>query len=183
MPAMAEKLSLDELSDYLDGLKSAQTTFVQHNGDGSRSTGRIFIKRPWKVRFEYDPPDQTLVLAHAMNVAIFDQKSNQPPETYPLKRTPLWLILAPNVDLKQAKMVVGHRYEDGITTVVAQDPKNPEYGHIELRFTDDPVALREWVIRDGSGGETWVELQDLDRDVTLKNTMFNIQLNSPEKFR
>ncbi len=180
---MAEKLSLDELSTYLDGLKTAQANFTQFNGDGTRSTGTLYLKRPWKMRFEYNPPDQTLVLAASLSVAIFDGKSNQPPETYPLKRTPLHLILAPNVDLKTAKMVVGHGYDNGVTTVFAQDPKNPEYGQLELRFTADPVRLQEWVVHDGGGGRTRVVLDELDRNVELKNSIFNIQLNSPEKNR
>lgn len=183
LPAAAEKLSLESLSTYLDDLKTAQTDFTQFNADGSRSTGRIFIKRPWKIRFEYDPPDEILVLAHSLAVAIFDGKSNLPPETYPLNRTPLSLILGPEVNLQDAKMVVDHGYQDGVTTVFAQDPKNPEYGQIELRFSNEPVTLREWVIHDAVGGQTRVVLGDLDRDVELKNSIFNIDLHSPNSNR
>ena len=51
---------------------------------GSIGTGKLFIKRPGRVRFEYAKPDRSLVMASAGNVAIFDNKSNQPPEQYPL---------------------------------------------------------------------------------------------------
>ena len=155
-PVSAEKLSLDTLSDYMNGLTNVQTEFSQRNGDGSISTGQLFIKRPGRMRFEYDPPDKTLVLSHANTVAIFDGRSNQPPETYPLKRTPLGLILAKDVDLSNAEMVVGHEEVDGYTAVIAQDPENPDYGRIELRFSSEPVALREWVVFDASGGRTAV---------------------------
>ena len=81
---------------------------MQTNADGSRSTGKLYIKRPGRARFEYDPPMKSLVMAGSGQVAIFDEKSNQPPEQYPLRRTPLNLILADNVNLGQAKMVIGH---------------------------------------------------------------------------
>ncbi len=108
LPAAAEKISLSEISNYLNKLTTAEAEFTQINADGSIGTGRLIIKRPGRVRFEYAPPDKSLVLASGGQVAIFDPKSNQPPEQYPLKRTPLNLILAANIDLGRAKMVVGH---------------------------------------------------------------------------
>lgn len=89
----AEKLSLNEISKYLNALKSAKGAFTQINDDGTISTGTIYIRRPGRARFEYNPPDEALVVAGGGQLAIFDNKSNQPPEQYPLKRTPLNLIL------------------------------------------------------------------------------------------
>jgi len=160
-PAMADKIPLGELSGYLNRLTTAETDFTQINADGSIATGKLYIKRPGRVRFEYAPPDRSLVLASAGSVAIFDAKSNQPPEQYPLKRTPLNLILAKDVNLGRAQMVVGH-VEDGTSTRVrAQDPENPEYGTIDLVFTAAPVTLRQWVITDDLGQQTTVILGEL----------------------
>ena len=174
LPAAAEKLSMAEISTYLNAIKSAQTRFVQVNADGSQSTGTVFIKRPGRARFEYDPPVEALVMAGGQQVAIFDPKSNAGPTQYPLKRTPLNLILARRIDLSQARMVVGHGEQDGMTTITAQDPKNPEYGTIRLFFSHAPVTLRQWVITDGAGDQTKVILGDFDRDVDLGSAMFSI---------
>jgi outer membrane lipoprotein-sorting protein len=179
-PAYAEKISLGALSSYLNGLGTVQSDFTQVNADGTVSLGKIYIKRPGRVRFEYAPPDKSLVLASAGTVAIFDSKSNQPPEEYPLKRTPLNLILAPQIDLARAKMVVGHAEVDNTTRVTAQDPEHPEYGTIELVFTADPVALRQWVITDDLGQQTTVILGELTPAETLSASLFNI---SQEKSR
>ncbi len=174
LPALAGPIPLRDLSAYLNGIKTAQAEFTQINSDGTVSTGVVYIQRPGRVRFEYAPPDDTLVLASAGNVAIFDPKSNQPPEQYPLKRTPLNLILAARVDLGKAKMVVGHTQDGATTRVRAQDPENPEYGSIELVFTADPVALRQWVIRDDQGGETTVILGELTRGASYPTSLFSI---------
>jgi outer membrane lipoprotein-sorting protein len=174
LPAQAAPLSLAEISRYLNSIDTAQTTFTQQNADGSRAKGTLYIKRPGRARFEYAPPDKSLVMAGGGQVAIFDAKSNQPPEQYPLKRTPLNLILARNIDLAKARMVVGHTEVDGNTRVIAQDPEKPDYGTIELVFTADPIALREWIITDDMGGQTRVILDDFQTGAALSAFLFDI---------
>lgn len=181
LPAAAEKIALSDVSAYLNQIVTAETGFTQVNADGSIATGKLFIKRPGRVRFEYAPPDQSLVLASAGSVAIFDAKSNQPPEQYPLRRTPLNLILAANVDLGRAKMVVGH-VEDGTSTrVKAQDPEHPEYGTIDLVFTADPVALRQWVITDDLGQQTTVILGELKAGGDYPPSLFSITTEAEKR--
>ena len=172
--AAAGKLSLSEISAYLNSLKTATGEFTQINGDGSISTGQIYIKRPGRVRFEYNPPEANLVMAGGGEVAIFDGKSNTGPERYPLARTPLSLILAQNVDLTRARMVTGHTADDKTTTVTAQDPEHPEYGSIELVFTDSPTELRQWIIHDGNGSDTTVILGALSKGGAIGDSKFNI---------
>ncbi len=169
----ADKLPLSEISNYLNKMKTVQTSFTQVNDDGSLSTGKLWIQRPGKMRFEYDPPDSAVVLARSGSVQIFDPKSNQPPEQYPLKRTPLSLVLARNVNLGQANMVVGHDFDGTATVVTAQDPKNPESGRIELMFTDNPVELRKWVIHDNAGTQTTVLLGELTEGARLDQSLFS----------
>lgn len=181
LSAAAERLSLATLSDYLNGLTTVESDFTQINADGTISTGKIFIQRPGRVRFEYAPPDRSLVIAGGQQVAIFDAKSNQPPEQYPLKRTPLNLILGQDIDLGRADMVVGH-FEDGTSTRVrAQDPEYPEYGSIELVFTSDPVELRQWVITDDLGSQTTVILGEMIKGGKLGASLFDITAETAKR--
>lgn len=180
-PAQADKIPLGELSRYLNRLTTAETDFTQINADGSIATGKLFIKRPGRVRFEYAPPDRSLVLASAGSVAIFDAKSNQPPEQYPLRRTPLNLILARDVNLGRAKMVVGHVEDGNATRVRAQDPENPEYGTIDLVFTANPVTLRQWVITDDLGQQTTVILGELQTGGDYPPSLFAIDTETQRR--
>ena len=180
-PAMADKIPLRDLSAYLNTLTTAETDFTQVNADGSIATGKLFIKRPGRVRFEYAPPDKSLVLASGGQVAIFDAKSNQPPEQYPLKRTPLNLILAENINLARAKMVVGHSEDGTSTRVKALDPDNPDYGSIELVFTANPVELRQWVITDDAGSQTTVILGEMKKGATLASSLFSITIEADKR--
>jgi len=120
-----------------------------------------------------------LVVAGASTVVIFDKKSNQPSETYPLSRTPLSIILARQVNLGRAKMVTGHSYDGTATIVTAQDPEHPEYGNIQLKFTANPVELRQWIIDNGSGSRTTVVLGDLQKGVNLSSSLFDTSRAGP----
>lgn len=172
--AMADILPLGSISSYLNAMTTAQGEFTQINSDGTISTGTIYIKRPGRVRFEYNAPETGLVIAGSNTVVIYDTKSNQPPETYPLSRTPLSIILARNVNLKQAKMVTGHAYDGTATTVTAQDPENPQYGNIQMKFTGPNPELRQWIINDGNGSQTTVVLGELKQGGSLPNKLFDV---------
>lgn len=172
--ATAQQLSLGEISGYLNRLQTATGGFTQINGDGTLSTGQIFIKRPGRIRFEYNPPDNSLVMAGGGSVAIFDPRSNTGPERYPLNQTPLKIILEANVDLTRQRMVTGHTSDGTTTTVTAQDPDNPQYGNIQMVFTGSPVELRQWIVTDDLGETTTVILNDLRTGVGIDNGKFNI---------
>ncbi|MEM8592609.1 MAG: outer membrane lipoprotein carrier protein LolA [Pseudomonadota bacterium] len=172
-PAAAQQIPLSDLSSYLNNLTTARGSFTQVTGDGAVSTGTLFIKRPGRVRFEYDPPDKSMVIAGGGSLAVFDPRSDEPAR-YALNQTPLSIILARNVNLGRANMVTGYTSDGQTTTVRAQDPDNPEYGSIDLVFTGNPVELRQWVINDGDGGSTTVILGQLERNIRVPERLFNI---------
>jgi outer membrane lipoprotein-sorting protein len=174
LAAAAQKLPLGEISSYLNKLQTAQGEFTQINDDGSISTGTIYIKRPGKVRFEYNPPESALVVAGSNTVVIYDKKSNEPAQSYPLSRTPLSIILARNVDLVAANMVTGHGFDGTATVVTAQDPENPQYGNIQLKFTGNPIELRQWIINDGNGSQTTVVLGALQKGGNIPDRLFDV---------
>ena len=121
-PSFADELSLAQLSEYLNKMTTAQSSFHQINADGSQDTGDIYIQRPGRIRFEYDPPNSALVLAVSNTLSVFDPQGDGMPQNYPLDKTPLGLVLAKRVDLENARMVVGHHY-DG---TAASKPKRPD---------------------------------------------------------
>ena len=183
LPAAAAPLSLATLSAYLNSLIDIGATFQQENADGTRSTGHIYIHRPGLMRLDYDPPEKSAVIVAGSQVVIFDGKSNEPPEQYPLARTPLNLILAPQIDLGAAKMVVGQAEVKGLTHVVAQDPKHPDYGNIELIFAPNPVRLTGWVITDDAGNQTVVKLSAFDTSQSYPPTLFSPQIEAAKRKR
>ena len=174
-PVAAEKISLNEISSYFNSMTTAEAQFSQITDTGETSTGRLFIRRPGRIRFEYDPPEATLVVVGGGQVAVFDPKSRDEPLRFPLRHSPLNLVLEREVDLAQRDMVVAHFEVESQTAVTLQDPENPDYGFIQLIFNDNPVQLHQWVVQDNSGGQTHIILDSLTEGGKLSNMLFNIQ--------
>ena len=174
-PVAAEKISLNEISSYFNAMTTAEAQFSQITDTGETSTGRLFIRRPGRIRFEYDPPEATLVVVGGGQVAVFDPKSRDEPLRFPLRHSPLNLVLEREVDLAQRDMVVAHFEVESQTAVTLQDPENPDYGFIQLIFNDNPVQLHQWVVQDNSGGQTHIILDSLTEGGKLSNILFNIQ--------
>ena len=177
LPLFAEKLSIKALSNYLDGIRTLQSKFTQINSDGTLSTGSLFIKRPGRIRFEYDYPSEALVLASAGQLAIFDPNGNSAPEIYPLSKTPLSLILAEKVELVKNGFVKSHGFDDGSTILTIHDPQHPEQGFMELIFTGPDPQLRQWVVKGQNGDKTVVVFNNMATDISLSDRLFNVLIN------
>jgi outer membrane lipoprotein-sorting protein len=131
-PSLAERISLNKISDYINGLTTLQADFEQINSDGSIDRGKLYIRRPGRMRLEYTAPNNALVIAGAGSVAIFDDKSKNGPTLFPLKKTPLNLLLKKNVDLYKNEMITEHTANNENTFIVAKDPKRKSQGSIKM---------------------------------------------------
>lgn len=185
IPAASQdgRLPLSGLSDYFNSFRTAEADFTQINPDGTLATGRLTIRRPGRMRLEYDPPDANLVIAAGGSIHVFDARSNDGPTTYPLNRTPLALILADRIDLERARMVVDHFAEGPTTSVVAQDPDNPGMGHIRLVFSAEPTELRQWIVTDDMGTETTVILGDMVLGTEIADALFSVDFAIADRVR
>lgn len=170
--AISEPISLDSLNAYLNSLVTAQSRFTQVGPNGHVQKGMLTMQKPYRARFEYDDK-KTLVLASGGQVAIFDAKSNTGAQQYPMNKTPLKLVLAPEVNLNGRGMVTSHGELDGSTIIVVQDPANPSQGNVEMLFTNGP-KLRQWVVTDDTGKRTTVILDDLKTGMAFKPSQFAI---------
>ncbi|MEM9349371.1 MAG: outer membrane lipoprotein carrier protein LolA [Pseudomonadota bacterium] len=171
--ARAQTIPLSEISAYMNALTTLTARFRQDNPDGSVTNGTFYLKRPGRMRFEYDPPEQAKVIAGGGALVIFDPRSDEPTR-YPLNQTPLSVILSRNVNLSDEREITGTRESNGFTVVRAADPDNPEYGTIELVFSTNPVELRQWIVRDGAGEVTRVSLGELNTGTRVPDRLFNI---------
>jgi outer membrane lipoprotein-sorting protein len=159
----ANELALvDKATRYLQSLGETEGRFEQTNPRGNIQTGDIFLKRPGKVRFQYDPPSGLLVVSDGKTVSVWDSRLRTFDRT-PLGATPLAIILARQVRLDQDVEVfrVG-RYDDGfyLSARSASGQARTE-GYITMVFADNPMALRGWTLVDGQGQATKVKIVSL----------------------
>ena len=180
-PSLAERISLNKISDYINGLTTLQADFEQINSDGSIDRGKLYIRRPGRMRLEYTAPNNALVIAGAGSVAIFDDKSKNGPALFPLKKTPLNLLLKKNVDLYKNEMITEHTANNENTFIVVTDPKRKSQGGIKIVFNNSPVSLQGWTITNQSNQKTKIILNKLDKKTKIPLYLFNISAASKNK--
>ena len=157
-----ELAMVDKATRYLQGLNEVQGRFEQTNARGVTQAGDIFLKRPGKVRFQYDPPSGLTVVSDGRNVSVWDSRLRTFDRT-PLGATPLAILLARQIRLDQDVEVfrVGN-YDDGfyLSARSASGQARTE-GYITLVFGGSPLTLRGWTLVDGQGQATKVKLLNL----------------------
>ena len=174
---LAQNPIIDGINTYLSGLTTAQARFSQENADGTVITGTFYLKKPGKMRFEYDAPSDSLVIASGTTIAIFDAKSNVSPQRYPQNRTPLSLLSMANINVTNSRFVRRIEEIEGRSFVTLFDPEKPQNGSMIMIFDNNPMELRQWVVVDRSGLETRVYLDNLQTGIELQNRLFNIGYN------
>ena len=179
----ADPYSLANISQYLQNLKILKADFSQTNPDDTISSGTILIKRPGRMRFEYNKPDKTLVLVSAGALAIFDPKGDEKPITYPIKNNPISLILKGEVDLLNSGIVAKYKVSVEKAVLTIRDPKKPQRGSVELVFVGAQPELEKFTIINENGSPTSVSLKDIKYPEKLNETLFSIPLETNKRRR
>ena len=173
-----DRAALAQAQAYLQGLTSAQGTFVETSG-AQRREGRFYLQRPGKMRFEYTSPAGLLVVSDGSNVKRYDPRLNVFRQV-PLGATPLSTFLARNVRFDQGVRIDRvTRMQSGAFAIIARDARKPNEGSVILSFAGNPVRLREWTIRDAQGGSTRTQLTTLEPASGLAASLF--QLRDPTR--
>jgi len=165
-----DRLALSEASAYLTSLESMQGDFLQVGPDGSVAEGRFYLRRPGKLRFEYEPPENLLVVADGTWVAVKD--SSAAAQRYPIASTPLSLILGKNVDLAEEARVLNVEEQPGSLLVTLADRSGEAPGQITLIFDRPKMQLRQWVVTDVQGLQTTVALRNVETGIRADNSLF-----------
>ena len=176
LPAVAQVNAGDlvRISNYLNGIGSMEGTFVQVGPDGDLSEGLFYMRRPGRIRFEYQPPNPTLIVADGFWVGVYDTIDNTL-DRFPLNETPLDLLLRERVNLREEGAVRSIERSQGQLRVTAIDPDASDQGSITMVFTDNPLELTQWIVVDAEGLATTVALSEIRRNVKLDPNLFFIE--------
>lgn len=168
-----DRALVDRAAAYLQSLSSAQGRFVQTDARGVTTQGDFYLKRPGRIRFEYDRTG-LLVVADGSNVKVWDPRLKSF-DQYPLGRTPLSVFLSRNVRLDKGVAVERvTRSADGFT-VLARDAGRRADGSIALTFDAAGSRLKEWTVTDAQGRRTRVQLASLQPASGLKDSLFTLR--------
>lgn len=169
-----DRAALNQAQSYLQGLTSAQGTFVETGAGGQRREGRFYLQRPGRMRFEYTTPAGLLVVADGSNVKRWDPRLEVFRQV-PLSQTPLSTFLAREVRLDQGVTIERvTRMQSGAFAITARDARRPRDGQVILAFAGNPLRLQEWTITDAQGARTRTQLTTLQPAPGLAASLFRL---------
>lgn len=170
----ADQATVTAASAALAGVRLAQGAFTQLNPDRREVTGRFWLSRPGRARFEYDSPSPLLIVADGATVAIED-RALKTVDRAPLRATPLHFVLRNGLDIARdaAVMRVERNAQQALVTV--RDRTGEADGLLTLIFTGDMRTLSGWRVEPGAGGATQVLLRDVATPASIDPKLFIVR--------
>ena len=168
----ADSADMARLNAHISSVQTMTANFVQTDARGRSAAGKLQLKRPGRVRFEYGSGDLLLV-ADGKRLTYIDYQVGQK-SGWPLNRTPLGVLLSGSPNLKGRARVVDSK-DPRIVLVSARDPS--QYGSIVLAFVRSPSApgglqLHGWTAIDGQNKRTTVKLSNTRYNVAVGDGAF-----------
>ena len=141
--------------------------FTQTGRNGQTLDGKLILKRPGKIRFQYGHGVPMLIVADGKSLTMIDYQVKQV-SRWPIGNSPLSVLLDPSRNLAKVAKVLPS--DDRVVLVQARDPSRPEFGTIALSFAKVPSAPGGLLLT----GWTTVDAQKNRSTVKLSNQRFNV---------
>jgi outer membrane lipoprotein-sorting protein len=144
---------------YLQNLKTATADFTQTSTLGSRLSGKFYLNRPGKLRFDYNEVEDFIV-ADGVFVYFYDSQLGEQSNA-PIGQTLADFLLREDLSLSGDLKVVQLFKKDGQISITIVQKDEPAAGEVELIFSEVPYQLVRWRIKDAQGEITEVTLKNM----------------------
>ncbi len=175
-PAVAQQGDqLDQVVAALRGITTMRANFTQTDRNGQTVKGKLTLKNPGRIRFEYEKSVNMLLVSNGSSLTMIDYDVNQV-QRWPIGNSPLGALLDPKRDVKRYGKLL-QTGNPNVLSIEVKDPKKPEYGAITLIFVRNAGApggleLNSWVALDAQNTRTTVRLSDQQYGVAVSDGAF-----------
>lgn len=156
-----DRADLRRIADYFNTVRSMQGRFLQVAPDGSAAEGKIYMTRPGRFRFEFDPPVPMLIVSDGAYI-IMEDRELRSVERIPLGATPLDLLLREKVVFDDSVGIARVERGAAILRVTLFAPDRPKEGALTVVFGDRPLEFAGWTVTDAQGKDTAITLSQID---------------------
>ena len=172
LPAQAQgQVGVPEIEKYLNSLRTLQARFVQTNPNGSIIQGTFYVRRPGRLRFEYDPPSQLKIVADGFQVTMWDPTTKDFGQ-WPIGWTAASFLVKDPLSLSGDLRVEKLERVNGLIEATMSQAKKPQDGKVIVRFVENPLTLRGWTIIDNRGQQVTVALTGMQTGMQLADSLF-----------
>lgn len=176
-PAVAQSSSarLDQAVTALRSISTLRADFVQTDRGGQQVSGTLTLKRPGRIRFEYEKSVNMLIVGNGKSLTLIDYDVQQV-QRWPIKNSPLGALLDPSRDVARYGTLRPTGNPD-VISVEVRDREHPEYGIITLIFVRNARApggfeLVSWVALDSQNKRTTIRLENHRYGLAIPDSTF-----------
>jgi len=175
-PALAgaqnlDRAALQRVEAYFNAMTTLRARFLQIAQNGAAAEGTAMIWRPNRMRFEYDPPEPTLLIAADGQFFHWDRELRQP-TVVAVNSTPLGVLLRNPLSLSGDVTVPVMERVGGLLRVSIFRTAAPGEGRITLIMEENPMQLRQWEVLDAQNRLTRVTLTQIETGLRLDPFLF-----------
>jgi len=170
LPAQAQ-IGVPEIEKYFNSIKTLKSRFVQSNPNGSTIQGTLYVRRPGRMRFEYDPPSQLKIVADGFQVTMWDPTTKDFGQ-WPIGWTAASFLVKDQLSLSGDLRVEKLERVNGLIEATMSQTKKPQDGKVIVRFAESPLTWRGWTIIDNRGQQVSVALTGLQTGMQLADSLF-----------
>ena len=172
LPAQAQgQVGVPEIEKYFNAIRTMKARFVQTNPNGSIIQGTFYVRRPGRLRFEYDPPSQLKIVADGFQVTMWDPTTKDFGQ-WPIGWTAASFLVKEPFSLSGDLRVEKLERVNGLIEATMSQTKKPKDGKVIVRFAENPLTLRGWTIIDDRGKQVSIALTDMQTGMQLADSLF-----------
>jgi outer membrane lipoprotein-sorting protein len=173
LPARAQgQIGVPEIEKYFNAIRTLQARFVQTNPNGSIIQGMLYVRRPGRMRFEYDPPSQLKIVADGFQVTMWDPTTKDFGQ-WPIGWTAASFLVKDPLSLSGDLRVEKLERVNGLIEATMSQTKKPKEGKVIVRFSENPLTLRGWTTIDSRGQQVSVALTNMQTGMQLADSLFS----------
>ncbi|GAB5470551.1 MAG: hypothetical protein Kilf2KO_35810 [Rhodospirillales bacterium] len=170
-----DRTVVKQVEDYLNDLTTVKARFVQSASNGSYAEGMVYVERPSRMRFDYDPPVPMLIVADGYAVALYDRELKQVTQI-PIWETPLWFLFKEPIQLDSKLHLTYLAYGKGsIVMTIQEEQAEGNLASVTLTFNERPIELRKWEVVDPQGVIVQTGLINPEYGVRLNDDLFDLR--------
>lgn len=169
-----DRALLGQIEKYLNDVTSISARFIQASSSGAYAEGKVFVQRPGKMRFEYDPPTPILVISDGTWIGYYDRELEQASHAL-LSSTPASLLVGKKISFAKDIAVVAFRKQGNLISLTIASRDQDKEGKLTLGFQANPLQLFQWSVIDAQGVHTDVTLKKARFGEPLQAELFHLQ--------
>ncbi|MCK4938792.1 MAG: outer membrane lipoprotein carrier protein LolA, partial [Rhodospirillaceae bacterium] len=171
----AQVAKVKKAQNYLNKMTTLKAKFIQVTSRGGFARGELWISVPGRMRFDYDPPLEVVIVSDGRTVLFKDDVLDQL-SYIAFDATPASILLGGRVDFFGPDVLLtDFEHNDGTVRITVVRKEDPAEGSLTMVFNASNMALIKWMIIDAQGIATTVSLLEPSFGGPIDEKLFKVE--------